>query len=173
MKYRITAAVILLILVAVFQSTILGYIEIYSVRPNIAIVMMVAVALLRKPVESATMGLLFGLIMDIIMGKTLGWYALLLFLASIPISLVNEKIYREKFLVLFTFSFCTTVAIETMFYLIMFLFKDYSHLPYIFANVILPEALYNSILILPLFRPVSKLYSILDTLDIRRNRVSS
>ncbi|NLU52851.1 MAG: rod shape-determining protein MreD [Clostridiaceae bacterium] len=173
MKYRIAAAILLLLLVAVVQSSILGYMEIFLIRPNITIVLMVIVALLRKPVESATMGLLLGLTMDIMMGKTLGWYALLLFLASIPISLINEKLYREKVLVLFSFAFSATVAIETLFFLILFLFKSYSYFPFIFMKVILPEALYNSILIIPLFWPVSKLYALLDMLDIRRNRVSS
>ncbi|NMA65547.1 MAG: rod shape-determining protein MreD [Clostridiaceae bacterium] len=173
MKYRITAAV-LLILVAVFlQSSVFEYIEIISVRPNIFIVMTVIIALLRGTFESAVMGLFLGLTMDILMGRTLGWYALLMFLVSIPISSVNEKLYREKFLVLFSFTFLSTLVIETMFYLIIFLFRDYSAFYYIFVRVILPESLYNSILILPLFRPISKVYTILDNVDRRRNRLSA
>lgn len=155
------------------QSTILGYIEIFSVRPNLMLVLMVIVALLRSPIESAAMGLCLGLSMDILMGKTLGWYALLFFLVSIPISLINEKIYREKFVVLFSFTFTASVLIETLFFLIMFLFRDYADLPYIFSRITIPEAMYNSILVLPLFRPVSGVYKILDKVDRRRNRIST
>ncbi len=173
MKYRIMAAIVLVWTAAFFQSTLLEYIEIVSVRPNLLIVLTVIVALLRSPVESAVMGLFFGLAMDILMGKTMGWYALLFLLITVPISLVNEKLYREKLLVLLTFTFVSTVVIETMFVLIMFLFRGYHYLPYIFSTIILPEAVYNSILILPLFRPISGVYNILDTLDRKRNRLSS
>jgi len=173
MRYRVMAAVILIWIAAFCQSTLLEYFEIFNVRPNILIVLMVTVALLRSVVESAAMGLLFGLTMDILMGKTLGWYALLFFLVSIPISMINDKLYREKFLVLVTFTFSSTVIIETVFFLIIFMFKDYSHLPYLFGTVIVPEAIYNSILILPLFKPVSKAYNLLDSVDRRRNRLAS
>jgi len=173
MKYRVMAAVILIWITAFCQSTLLEYLEIFNVRPNILIVLMVTVALLRSVVESATMGLLFGLTMDILMGKTLGWYALLFFLVSIPIAMINDKLYREKFLVLVTFAFTSTIVIETVFFLIIFMFRDYSHLPYLFGTVIVPEAIYNSILILPLFKPVSKAYNLLDSVDRRRNRLAS
>lgn len=173
MKYRVIAAAILIWITAFCQSAILEYIEIFNIRPNILIVLMVIVALLRGTMESATMGLLFGLTMDILMGKTLGWYALLFFLVSIPISMINEKLYREKFLVLVTFTFSSTIIIETLFFLILFMFRGYSYLPYLFGTVIVPEAIYNSILILPLFKPVSQAYNLLDSVDRRRNRLSA
>jgi rod shape-determining protein MreD len=166
-------AIILVWSAAFFQSTILEYFEIFSIRPNLLIVLMVIVALHRNPVESAAMGLFLGLSMDILMGKTLGWYALLFFLTTLPISIINEKLYREKFLVLVTFTFASTVAIETMFFLIIFMFRSYSYLPYLFSTIILPEAIYNSILILPLFKPISGVYTILDRVDRRRNRISA
>lgn len=173
MKYRILAAIGFFWSAAFLQSTVFEHIEIFSVKPNLLLVLMVIVALLRPTTESAIMGLSFGLCMDILMGKTMGWYALLFFLMTIPISMINEKLYRDKFLVLLSFTFGSTVIIETMFFLILFLFRGYSYLPYIFTTVILPEALYNSILILPLFRPISAVYTILDRVDRRRNRISS
>ncbi len=173
MKYRIMAAIVLVWTAVFLQSTLLEYIEIFSVRPNLLIVLTVIVALLRSPVESAVMGLFLGLAMDILMGKILGWNGLLFMLITIPISLVNEKLYREKVLVLLTFTFTSTVLIETLFFLIMYLFKDLSYFPKAFVSIILIEAIYNSILILPLFKPISGVYTILDTLDRKRNRLSS
>ncbi len=158
---------------AFFQSSLFEHIEILNVRPNLMIVLMVIVSLLRSPVESATMAILLGLTMDILMGKTLGWYALLFFLVSIPISLLNEKLYRDKLLVLLTFSFGSSVIIEFLFYLIVFLFKGYEHMPFTFWTIIIPEAVYNCILILPLFKPVTGVYNLLDRIDRRRNRLAA
>ncbi|MGI6050441.1 MAG: rod shape-determining protein MreD [Acetivibrionales bacterium] len=173
MKYRIISAIILVFTSAFFQSTILEIIEIFGVRPNLLIVLTVIISLLRSPVESGIMALSFGISMDLLMGKTIGWYGLLFFLVSIPISLINEKLYREKFLVLFSLTFVATITIETLFAFILFIFKDLSHMPYLFGTIVLPEALYNSILIFLLFRPIKKVYGLLDRIDRRRNRLSA
>lgn len=173
MKYRTIAAIAFIWSAAFIQSTLFENIRLFNVKPNLLIVLMVIVALLRSTHESAIMGLCFGLCMDILMGKAMGWYALLFFLMSVPISNINDKLYRDKFLVLLSFTFLSTVLIETSFFLIFFLFKDYSRLPYAFSTIILPEAVINSILILPLFRPIQGVYTILDKVDRRRNRISS
>ena len=173
MRYRIVAAAFLVLAAAVLQSTVMGYLEVFSVRPNILITLAVVIALLRGSVESGIMGVTLGLTMDILMGKVLGWYALLLLMLSIVISLVNEKLYRDKLLVLMSFGFLSTVAVETLYILIIFLFRGYRYIPLIFSTVVLPEAVLNSILILPLFKPVGKVYNILDTLDRKRNRLAS
>jgi rod shape-determining protein MreD len=173
MRYRILAAVFLILAAALLQSTLLGYIEIFSVRANIMITLTVVISLLRVPLESAIMGFGLGLSFDILMGKTLGWYALLLMLLSILISMVNDKLYREKTLILAGFSFISTLAVETLFLLIIFMFRGYGVVPYLFSTVVLPEAVMNGVLILPLFKPVRKVYNILDTLDRKRNRLSS
>ncbi|HZK34662.1 MAG TPA: rod shape-determining protein MreD [Bacillota bacterium] len=171
MRYRIISAIILILSGALFQSTILESIEIFGIRPNLLIVLTVIVSLLRSPGESGIMALSFGLTMDILLGKSLGWYGLLFFLVSIPISLINEKLYREKFVVLTSFSFASTVIIETLFIFIIFIFKDLGHIPYLFGTIIIPEAIYNSAFILLLFRPITKVYSLLDRIDRRRNRL--
>jgi rod shape-determining protein MreD len=107
------------------------------------------------------------------MGKTLGWYALLFFLVSIPISLINEKLYRDKILVLLTLTLGSSVFVEFMFFIIVFMFRGYEYLPFIFWTVIIPEAIYNCILILPLFKPVATVYNFLDKIDRRRNRLAA
>jgi rod shape-determining protein MreD len=173
MRYRILTAIALIWTAAFLQSTVLEHLEVFSIRPNLLLVLMVVISLLRPTSESAGMSLALGLTMDMLMGKTLGWYALLFFLVSIPISLINQKLYREKLLVLLSFGFVSTVVIETVFFLIMFLFKGYEYLPFIFTTVVLPEALLNSILILPLFKPIAGVYIKLDKVDRRRNRIAS
>lgn len=172
MKYRIMSGLFLVLTAALLQSTLLEYLEFFSVRPNLLIALTVVTALLRGTMESAIMGLCYGLAFDILLGKTLGWYSLLLFLLSILISLVNEKLYREKILVLLTFGFVSSLAVETSFFVIFFLFRGYATFPHLFSTVILPESFLNSVLILPLFKPLMKVYNMLDTIDRKRNRLS-
>ena len=173
MKYRILAAVLFVLSAAVLQSTVMGYLEVFSVKPNIIITLAVTIALLRGTWESGIMGIVLGLAMDILMGKTIGWYALLLFLLSILISLVNDKLYRDRFFVQMGFGFISTVLVETLFLTIIFMFRGYENIPYLFTTVVLPEAAMNGILILPLFKPVGKVYNILDMVDRKRNRIAS
>ena len=173
MKYRVLAAAVMVWVAAFLQSTLLEYMELFSVRPNLLLVLTVTIALLRSPGESALMGLLFGLTMDMLMGKTIGWYGLLFMLAAIPIAMVNEKLYKERPLVMMTFSMCATLAVETFFILIVFMFSGYRYVPYLFTTVILPEAVYNGFLILPFFITFRNLYNNLDNIDRKRNRLLS
>lgn len=173
MKYRLLTGTLLIFIAALIQGNLLGYIEIFSVRANLMIVLTVIIALLRSPFESGLMGALIGLVYDSMLGKTLGWYALLLMLLGVCIAFINEKLYREHPLVLVTFAFSSTVLVEVLFFFIIFLFRGFESFPMLFSTIILPEAVFNSVLILALFKPVSKVYNILDTLDRKRNRLSS
>lgn len=171
MKYRITAAIILVLIGAFFQSTILEVFEFFGVRPNLMIVLTIIVSLLRSPLESGIMAISFGLSMDILLGKSIGWYGILLFLLSLPISIINDKLYREKFIVLVTFTFSGTLIVETLFAVIIFLFKGLNYIPFLFGTIILPEAFINSVIVFVLFRPIRKVYEYLDRIDRRRNRL--
>ena len=107
MKYRVIAASIL-ILMEPSSEYGLEHIEILNIRPNLLIVHSSYRILAESPVESAAMALLFGLTLDVLMGKT--WAGMhYCFLVSIPISLINEKLYRDKILVLLTLTLGSSV----------------------------------------------------------------
>jgi rod shape-determining protein MreD len=172
MKYRVLAASLLLFITALLQANLLGYVEIVNIRPLMPLVLTVAISLLRGPFESMLMGGLFGLALDMLIGKALGWHVILYMFTALFISLINEKLYREKILVLMSFAFIATLITETLYYFIIFLLRGYSSFGFMFLHIILPVSIYSSVVILPLFKPMKLLYHRLDIVDRKRNRMN-
>lgn len=171
MKYRISVAMMLLYVVAFLQANPLAVIRPFGIRMLLPLAVTVVTGLLRGPLESVLMGFLYGMSMDMLMGRTLGLHAVMYAAVAGLISLVNEKLYREKIFIQAAFSLISVLVTEVMFYLFVFLLRGYSSFGTMFVAVILPTALCNSLLILPLYRPFAAIYARLDVLDRKRNRI--
>lgn len=130
-------------MIVILQSTLVDYIMIYNVKPNLILIFIVSVGLLRGNVEGAVIGVFMGLAWDVVSGKLLGFYALLgLFLGFLTGS-VNKRLYRENFLVILFFTFVSTVGFEWAVYFLHTVFTSKIDFYYPFRYVILPEAIYN------------------------------
>jgi rod shape-determining protein MreD len=171
MKYRIFTAAVLLYVTAFLQANPLAVIRPFGIRMLLPLAAAVVTGLLRGPFESVLMGFLYGMSMDMLMGRTLGLHAVLYAAAAGLTSLVNEKLYREKIFIQAAFSFVSVIVTEVLYYLAVFLLRGYASFGTMFLAVILPAALCNSLLILPLFRPFSAIYARLDVLDRKRIRL--
>lgn len=171
MKYRLAASVLLLLSVSFLQTNITGYLALFGVRPILPLTLMVVISLMRSPLQSAGMGLVLGLVMDILLGRTIGWNGMLYMAIAFLIASFSDKIYRERIVIRMTFSFAATLLIETMFFLIIFLLRGYESFPFLFVRVILPEAVYNGLFAIPLYKPLQKMYLFLDSKDRIKNRL--
>jgi len=160
MRIRILAYTICIFLIILLQSTVFDYIKIFNVKPNLIIVFVVSVALLRGNVEGAIIGFVTGLCQDMISGKLLGLYSLLGLYLGLIIGSVNKRLYRENFFVIIFFAFISTVVYESIVYLLTS-FRSIVENPVImlfpFKNIILPEAVYNSIISILIYILVIKL----------------
>jgi len=150
-KYVLLAACIFFI--AVLQSTVLDYARVFNVKPNLFILFIISFALIRGNVEGATVGFFTGLTQDIISGKMLGFYALMGLYLGLAAGSLNKRLYRENIIVVIFFSFVSTLAYESVVYLtyewgIYFfssLVKNQIDILFALKNIILPEAVYNSV----------------------------
>ena len=145
MKYRIIAALLLVYASSFFQASPFASLQIFGVRLLLPLSLAVVTGLLRTPFESVLMGLLYGLSMDMLTGRALGIYTVLYGLIAGCFALFNEKIYRERILIRFFFGFIATVATETVYFLIIFLFRGYADFGVIFMQFIFPVALLNGL----------------------------
>lgn len=165
MKRKILVLTSLIYITCLLQSTAVDYIEIAGVRPNLLIVGAVAIALCRSNMEPAYMGLFFGLAMDILIGRAIGWYAMLLFLACFCIGMVNPKLYKDNLLVPMFFVFVSSIAVEMMIYFINSFLKGYGDMVFVFTRLIFPESIYNALLAIPVYPLVVRIYKKLDKYD--------
>lgn len=171
MRRRILVLASLIYAACLMQSTVFEYIEIAGIRPNLLLVIAISAALLREDMESAFMGLACGLGMDVLLGRTIGWYGMCLFLICFVIGTVNSKLYKENPLIPVFFVFFSSISVEILYYLINSFLKGYQDIIFILSKIVFPESVYNSVLSLPVYTAVLHIYKRLDKYDYIHTRL--
>lgn len=153
MRYKVPFYVFTIFLLTLIQSTLLQHARVFEVKPNLLLVFIVAVALLRGNTEGAVVGLFAGLMQDMVSGGVLGFYALLGMYTGLIVGSLNRKLYRENLLIMIFFTSIVSVIYE---FLVYFFYKLGVYISGGFVAVelelysamllkILPEAAYNCI----------------------------
>jgi rod shape-determining protein MreD len=163
MRLKILVFSICIFAIGIIQSTILDYIKIYNVKPNLLLVLVITFALLYGSGSGAVLGFFAGLIQDLISGKVLGFYSLLGLYLGLFVGLVNRRIFRENLVVTIFITFVSTTIYEELVYIINSVFtRGKIDMIYPALNIVLPEALYNSVAAILIYVFVLKLDEKLD-----------
>ena len=144
MRLKTLLYTLCILILLLLQSTLLNYAKIYDIKPNLLIVFVICVALLRGYIEGGVVGFFVGLSLDMLFGKFLGFYALLGLYLGIAVGSVNRRLYRENFIVVILFTFIATIVFEALVYILSSFMNGNMDLLFPMTRVILPEALYNS-----------------------------
>ena len=88
--------VVLVFVVAVLQTTVFSTVDILGGVPDVSLVVLVCVALLRGPVAGALCGFVAGLVVDVATLDTLGVTSLLLVLVGYWIGRYGETLAQER-----------------------------------------------------------------------------
>ena len=145
------------ILGVILLQSILRPISIFGVKPNLIVIFVTIVGLLRNNVEASIIGLILGALLDVITGKTIGFYSLLgLYLGAISGSL-NKKFYRDNVFVAMLMVFLFTMLYEFAVYIFGVYVQHQGDVWYAMTRVILPEAVYNSVVSIFIFGLVLKM----------------
>ncbi len=158
MKLKIIAYTILVFLTVLIQSTLGDSIKIYGVKPNITIVLIVIVALLRNNTEGAIVGFFCGLMQDALSGTVIGFYALMGLYLGLIIGSINKRLYRENVLIAVFLTFVSTFVYEYLVYFFSTFLRGPLEFVYPIKNIILTEAIYNSVISIFIFIIVIKLH---------------
>lgn len=161
MKIRVALYVLLVLLIIVLQTTLLEYLTVFGVKPNLVIIFVVCSALLNGSPEGAITGIIMGLAIDMISGKLLGFNALLGMYSGIAVGSLNKRIYKENVLVIMVAAFLTTIIYEWFIFFSYTLFNQEKALMMLnpFTSVILPEAVYNSVISIVLYMLMRRINS--------------
>ncbi len=141
MKSKIIIYTLSLFILAVIQSTFLGYI---NIKPNLMLVFVVCMAILRGNTEGAAIGFFAGLLQDLLTGKALGFYSALGIVGGFFAGSVNRRLYRENIFVCIVSVFISTVIYEFVVFIPILTIEGASQLVYAFRSIIIPEAFLNS-----------------------------
>ncbi|NLV36300.1 MAG: rod shape-determining protein MreD [Clostridiaceae bacterium] len=145
-----------IVLFLLLQTTLLQYVAIYGVKPNILVVFIIVTALLRGESEGAPAGFFAGLSLDLMFGSAIGFYALLGLYLGIAVGATNKKIFRENILIVVFFTFIYSLAYESLVYIVNNIMSGDMNFLYALTRTVLPESAYNCVVAVLLFPLVMK-----------------
>jgi len=128
------------------QVTLLNFISIFGVAPNLVIILIVSVSLLEGSVYGSTVGFFIGLCLDAVIGIALGYHALIGMLLGWSLGNINKRLFKENIFVMAICTFISTILFESAIIFASYLYRFEIDFFLTLKNIILPEALINSVL---------------------------
>ncbi|MDT3698488.1 MAG: rod shape-determining protein MreD [Thermincola sp.] len=118
MRYFIM--IILFLVSLILQSTIFSHLSIAGVKPDLVLVFVVFYALLHGSYEGALVGLMGGLLQDLLFGQELGMNTLAKSVVGYVFGILEKKIYKDNILIPIIALLLGTVLNETILYLLRY-----------------------------------------------------
>ena len=140
----------LLILLAIFQSTLLGTFQFLEGRPDLILLAVIGWGLAGGSEEAMVWGLAGGVFLDMLSGVPIGTTSIILILIGTLVSLFEGRIWEANFLM----PLGTTLAGSLLFHIlslgVILLMGREVDWTYAFSRVILPSTFINLLLALPI-----------------------
>lgn len=150
-----------LFVLTVFQPTLIQWIGIFGISPNIFLVFVVAASFLQGKEEGAVCGFIFGLAFDMMTGRMVGLSAIVFMYIALAAGVFKERFYNG--------SGSVSVAVLTaaasgvygfVYYIAYYMVWGDISLALALLRVIMPEVLYTTVTGFILFVPIRKSFSI-------------
>lgn len=145
MNSKIVIHMVCVTILTLAQSILTGYIRFYGVVPDFLLVFVISNALLCGIGEGALIGLIVGLIMDVLSAKIIGLNALIFMYFGMFVGIFNKKLYRESVLPAVLFVAAATFIYSFYVVVVMFLLKGLPVAWNVFLKTALLEMIYNSV----------------------------
>jgi rod shape-determining protein MreD len=168
---RIAVTGLIIFINFILQSTLFDYISIGATKPNTAVVIIVCYAILRGDVEGSIVGFISGLIHDIFFGRVIGLFALLGALIGFFCGKPFKNFYSESFMLPIILVAVSSLFYEIGFYFFDLLFTGQVDVLFYFWAIILPSAVYSTILSVPIYRLIYGINSRLEEREKARRKL--
>lgn len=112
---NIYASILLLISVALIQSTVMPHLTLWGVKPDLMLLVVISWSLLRGAREGIVWGFIGGLCLDLFSGAPFGLSALALLIASFFSGLGEATIFRTHVLLPLAMVFLTSLIHDLIF----------------------------------------------------------
>lgn len=159
MRYLSYAA--MLIVGYVLQSTLLELIAILDIKPNLILITVISIALLRGEMEGAAAGFFGGLLMDTF-SPFIGINTFIGMITGYLAGLLTKGFYKENPFVPVSAVFIGTFFYNFLFYVLSILLKGYTDFGYFFNTIILREMVYNALVTLPVYGIIYFINSVIE-----------
>ena len=159
---RTVLLVLITVLLFLVQSTFVSLINVYGVKPDIPLVFILCVSLIKGEKKGAFVGFLNGLLEDILYGRFLGFNAITKSLSGYILGVGSRNIYKGPALITMVFVFLSSIIYHIIFIIFSIVTKEISS-PWIYIlPVAIPSAIFNMLISPFIYAGVSKLEHFFD-----------
>lgn len=137
-------------ILAVIQTSVASSVKILDVAPNLIFIFAIVYGLDSTTFSAGVVGCLCGILTDCADCTFIGHSALVLMYVSFLSSLISKKFYYDNKLVGILIVFASSIAYEFIRFFIASIMTADAGTAYMLFRYILPEAVYNSVLSVPL-----------------------
>jgi rod shape-determining protein MreD len=148
---------VLLLAAAVLQASIMPSISLLGAAPNLLLVTLLSIALLRGAVYGALCGFFAGLLIDTATLGTLGLTSLLLTVGAYWIGRYGETTGRDRFHAPYVSVAVVTVLYELGALALHFMLGDAVSARFVLVDALVPGLIFNLILTAPVYALVRRL----------------
>jgi len=135
-KINIMAAIV--VINFILQTSLYNYLDIFGVIPNISLIFVVIFAMMTNGVIGGSIGILTGILYDVMLYDVFGVYTLIYFIMGAVIGSFSEDVNRENYS-LYSLATClSTIFMHISLYLVLFFLKyNVVNVGIIFKNIVL------------------------------------
>jgi len=130
------------------QSTVLNFISINGVKPDLVLVLVILNGFFRGTREGAFWGFVGGILQDLISGGYFGIYALTNMTAGYLGGLGEGRLYRDSRLIAAGLVWVCTFGAQLVFYLLLLVVDVRVHVLTALTGIIMPVSFYNALVVL-------------------------
>jgi rod shape-determining protein MreD len=154
----VVKAALLLAFACVVQVSVLSAMEVADATPDLVLVLLVSIALLRGPLLGAAAGFWAGLVLDTASLETLGLTSLLLTLAGYWAGRFGDATTRSSSQPPLVAVALITIAVALGGALVHFLLGETASLSRVLVDVLLPALALNLLITIPVYRLARRLF---------------
>lgn len=144
----------MLIVGYLLQSTIFQALSLGGISPNILIIIVACFGFMRGKKEGMLIGFLAGIILDVLFGNILGFYALVYMFIGYLNGLFSSIFYPEDIKLPMILISSSELLYCIITYFFLFLLKGKFHFGYYFLHIILPEIVYTIFVTIIIYKAI-------------------
>lgn len=149
---------LIIIVSLILQNAILPYMTIFGVMGNLSLGVVISIALLGKKPYASISGLILGLLQDILFSSIVGINALIYFIIGYILERADLHISRDNIYMAMAFTAAFTLAYNLLYFILMYFAAKNVSLVHFLMYKLLIEVIYNSLLAIPSYVFISKIF---------------
>lgn len=135
-----------MIILAAVQNSLGIYFKIFGVMPDLLLTFIICMSLNVGNPWGTVIGIAGGILEDIFFMNGFGVNSLSCMITAYLMGLAEEKIYRDNIFIPGVFTFAGTIIKESIVLLLLYFTKSQHNFAYAFNDIIIWEAVYNTVL---------------------------